>query len=565
MILGGAARGWRRADRPRVRVFRMRNGVHAPPSMRAEARILAAAAALGALALVWLGPPGTDFAAHAYQEALFSAHGFSLWNNMWYSGRYSFITYSTLYYPLAALIGIRLLAVVCVGTAVLAFARITDRRWGAASRWAARSAAVVLPAFVLTAAFPFLLGAALALVALAALQVRRWWGFGILCPLVAAASPLAFVLLAMAVIAIAVGDRWGRPPLVISLSILGAVALLLLLAAALFPSHARYPFPVPALVPAIVFAAGLAAITWRVEAARTLRVLALVFAAACCAAFVVSSQIGEGITRLRFIALPIALLALALRGWRPRGPAIAVALFAAWWNVAPLVTSLANGAGDASQRASYWRPATAFLRAHMSPAYRTEVVDTQRHWPADYFPAAGIPIVRGWFRQDDFPQNRLLYRRFGPASYVRWLRSLGVRYVVLSDAVPDYSAHREAALLRSGRSGLRRVFRAPHLEIFALPSPSAIVSGPGRPRVLGLGRDRVAVRASVAGTYRVAVRYSPYWEPSTGCLSAGADGMLRLRVRGPALVRMRFVVTVPAMLRVLAGRDGTRCAPAGPR
>src|SRR6478672_7708116 len=76
-----------------------------------EALFSAAAAASVAAALAWLGPPGTDFAAHAYQRTLFLEHGFTLWNNYWYAGRYSFVTYSVFYYPLAALLGIRLLAV----------------------------------------------------------------------------------------------------------------------------------------------------------------------------------------------------------------------------------------------------------------------------------------------------------------------------------------------------------------------------------------------------------------------------------------------------------------------
>ena len=73
------------------------------------------------------------------------------------------------------------------------------------------------------------------------------------------------------------------------------------------------------------------------------------------------------------------------------------------------------------------------------------------HWPAAYFPEAGIPIVRGWYRQNDFPANELLYdEQVGPRAYQEWLRSLGVRYVVLAAAPADYSARAEAALLRSG-------------------------------------------------------------------------------------------------------------------
>ena len=95
-----------------------------------EAMLSAALAAASASLLVWLGPPGADLAEHAYQRTLFLEHGFALWNNFWYAGRYSFVTYSVLYYPVAALLGIRLLAVATVATAALAFAVVIGRQWG---------------------------------------------------------------------------------------------------------------------------------------------------------------------------------------------------------------------------------------------------------------------------------------------------------------------------------------------------------------------------------------------------------------------------------------------------
>jgi hypothetical protein len=516
---------------------------------------------VGAAVLLYFGPPGTDFAAHAYQEALYAAHGFSLWNNLWYSGRYSFITYSTLYYPLAALIGIRALAVLCVGVGVVAFAMVTGRRWGESARWSIRSVAVMLPAFVLTAAFPFLLGAALSLLAILALQARRWPAFAILCVLAAAASPLAFVLLGMVVLAIGAGERCSRRSLALGASILGGVTMLLGLTSVLFPSHARYPFPTQALVQAMVFALALAAITWRVEAARSLRFIAILYGTACVVAFVISSELGENMTRLRFLGLPIALLALALRDWRPLRVSVLAVLLAGYWNAAPLVTSFANGSSDASSHAKYWRPAIDFLRAHDSPAYRVEAVDTEHHWAAAYLPDAGIPLVRGWFRQDDFPQNALLYHRLTAAKYQDWLRSLAVRYVVLTDSTPDYSAQREAALLRSGRSGLVSVFKTRHIQIFAVPRPRTLVSGPGGPAVVAFGRARLDLRLAAPGTYRVAIRYSPYWNASTGCVSPGPDGMLRVRVLHAGPVHLYFRVGASSLLRVLLGNTESICAP----
>ncbi|MGI8421833.1 MAG: hypothetical protein ACR2MU_06195, partial [Gaiellaceae bacterium] len=137
-----------------------------PTSLAREATLSALAAASFAALLAWFGPPGSDLAAHAYQRALFLQHGFSLWNNFWYAGRYSFVTYSVLYYPLAALFGIRLLAVATIATAALAFAVVIGREWGPTARWSSRTFALVWAGIVLSAAFPFALGIALTLLAL---------------------------------------------------------------------------------------------------------------------------------------------------------------------------------------------------------------------------------------------------------------------------------------------------------------------------------------------------------------------------------------------------------------
>ena len=176
-------------------------------SVQREATLAAGAAASLAAALVWLGPPGSDLAEHAYQRTLFLNDGFALWNNFWYAGRYSFVTYSTLYYPLAALLGIRLLAVATVSTAALAFAVIVSRQWGPTARWSSRTFAVVWSGIVFSAAFPFALGAALALLSIWALQARRSWRFAVLAALTLAASPLAFLLMTLLLAAFGIA-RW---------------------------------------------------------------------------------------------------------------------------------------------------------------------------------------------------------------------------------------------------------------------------------------------------------------------------------------------------------------------
>src|SRR5205085_6923707 len=126
--------------------------------------------------------------------------------------------------------------------------------------------------------------------------------------------------------------------------------------------------------------------------------------------------------RVRYAALPVAVLALSLRAWRPLRLAIPVLVLAAMWNVTPLAANFRHSAADPASERAYWQPAIAYLHTHLGPSYRVEAVDTAGHWPAVYLPEARIPLARGWYRQDDFPQNGILYGAFGPEAYTAWLR-----------------------------------------------------------------------------------------------------------------------------------------------
>jgi hypothetical protein len=525
-----------------------------------EATLCAALAAAFAAALAWAGPPGTDLAAHIYQRAVFVDHGFTLWNNFWYAGRYSFVTYSLLYYPLAAALGIRLLAVATVATATLAFAVVVWKEWGPRTRWSSRTFAVVWAGIVLSAAFPFALGAALALLALWALQARRPWRFAGLAALTAAASPIAFLLLVLIVVGLAFGrsaDRWLQ---VAAGAGLLAVVVLEGLVLRVFPPSGRYPFSAAELAAACTYCVLSAGFAWRVEGARALRWIFPVYGVACLTFFFVSSGVGENIARLRYAAIPVSVLVLSLRNWRPLLPALVVLALAISWNVTPLAVSYVRAADDPASHAGYWQPAVSYLRAHLTPSYRVEAVDTAGHWAALYLPRAGIPLARGWFRQDDFPQNEVLYDKLGPRSYVGWLRRMGVRYVLLTKAQPDYSARAEAALVGGARSPLSPVFRSGDLTVYEVPAATPIVTGAGPARVRQMDESSIVATVGRAGAYRVAVRFSRYWQPSVGCVSRAADGMIELKVPRPGPVRLAFKPTPRRALAALAGRPARACA-----
>jgi hypothetical protein len=529
-----------------------------PLWLRPRVELFGPAAASGFLAalLVWLGPPGTDLAAHAYQRALFIQHGFVLWNNFWYAGRYSFVNYSMLYYPLAAAIGIKLLAVLTVTVAVVAFSAVVRHEWELHSRWTIRAFAIVWALLVVSAAYPFMLGMALALLALWSLQQDRRWVFACFTLLTLAASPLAFLLLVVLLAGVALAGREPRR-VVAPAGAIAAIGALEFLLRRMFPGRGSFPFSPEEFLAASAFCLIGVALTWKVAAARMLRWTYVVYFLACAAAFAISSPIGENIARLRFIAAPVAILTLSLRRWQPRLLCVAALALALSWNLTPLAASFAHGVNDPAAHAEYWSPTITYLHRHLRPSYRVEAVDTAGHWPADFLARARIPLARGWFRQEDFPQNRVLYGELGAKAYVAWLRRVSVRYVVLTSARPDYSSRVEARLLASGRSGLKPVYRTATTTIFEVSSPRPLITAPAR--VLALGYTSIELDVPVPGKYRLNVTYAPYWHTQAGCLTKSPDGMIELTARRTGVVTIRFAVTATRALEAMVGTQPEPC------
>lgn len=518
-----------------------------------EETLAAAIAAALAATLLWAAPPGVDWAAHSYQTTFLVEHGFAIWNNFWYAGRYSFVTYSVLYYPLAALIGIRVLAVLSIATGAFGFSAVVLRQWGVRSRLASRTFAVMSAGLVVSAAFPFALGFAFGLLALWAVQERRRARFVLCALLTLAASPLGFAFLVVALVGVAFARRTLRDSR-IQIAAIGTCIAVELVLWRLFGDGGHFPYGLLQLAPSLLFGGIGLIVTRGVPEARLLRGLFWTYIAVCVVAYLVPTAVGSNLERFRYVALPLAFLAATLRGWRPLWLVIPAAVLAGIWNTTPIFSTLARASTDPESSPAYWRPAVSYLRAHLSPSYRVEVVDTAEHWPAAYLPDAGIPIVRGWYRQSDFPQNELLYdSKLGPKAYRAWLRSMAVRYVLLTDAPPDYSSRREAALIRSGYSGLVPVKHLDHMTVYELPHPTPLVTGPGSATVLWLWPQRLVTTVGEPGTYRVRIRWSPYWHSSTGCVSRTTDGLTKITTHETGLLELRFGVSVKRGLQTLAG------------
>jgi hypothetical protein len=115
-------------------------------------------------------------------------------------------------------------------------------------------------------------------------------------------------------------------------------------------------------------------------------------------------------------------------------------------------------------------------------------------------------------------------------------------------------------LLQTGESGLTRVLRTEHLRIYAVPAPRPLITGPAPARVVGLTESQVTVRVAERGTYRLAIRYSPYWMASRGCLDPGPDSMIRLRIPAAGNVNLTIHVNARRALDAFTGSRPQTCS-----
>lgn len=567
--------------------------VPARPSRRVEAvrrpgptmaRTIAWAVVLAAalsLALVLFGPPGVDRAAHLYQTHAFEQYGWRVWDNYWYAGRYEIVTYSVLYYPLAAVVGETPVVLVSVLGSVALFGLVAARLLGDRARPSVVAFAATLPTLLVAGQYPFALGVLLALAALALLQRARYRLAVVAALGTLLASPLAFLLLATALAGVAL----GRPELIrspgartvgVGIVLLGLAELVAL---RVFPNGGRFPYPLLDLVGIVLFgAAGL----WAARRARRgeLAGVFVAYAAAGLGLFLLPSAVGGNVARLLdYFALPLLLLVLAPLHFRPRVFSVAALLVASLWQAVPVARDLRGGLEERAAAASYWAGTVAWLKAHPDSNYRVEVVATAGHWEGYHVAGQGIPLTRGWFRQDDFPVNEALYtRRLDEAGLVAWLRSMAVRYVVLPSEREqlDYSSQQEAAILRENPRRFRRVYgdattptqifelrEADRLPILSPQAPTRPVVPGQSTRVVYYDATSAVLYVAAPGIYDLRIRYSPYLrvEDAGTCLtSAGPSGMSRLYVHDPGLVRVAFDLTRRRAAGQALGAAAPNCA-----
>jgi hypothetical protein len=516
-----------------------------------------AIAGSAALVLALVVPRGGDAAAHLYRTLLVE-HGALLWDNLWFAGQYPLVSYSLFYYLPAALFGNPALAATAVVASGLLFASLALRTFGAEARWPAYAFAAVAGGQFFTGDYPYTAGFAALLAALWALQRGRTWLAVGCAALTLGCSPLAFLFLVLTLLALWIGSSQPRSRILILGASLGVLVTVELGALLLFPSPGLYyPFGLWRLVLGLPVGLFGIALSWQSRAARPLFWLFLVWTAATVLAYLVPSPVGHNLLRPGAVVFPLLLLAAVLCRFRPGWlacPALAVGLAA---NVGPYIATVLSRS-DPAARASFWTPLLRYVGAHSARDYRLEVVPTVNHWEAYYVPRAGFAIARGWYQQLDNGVNPGLNRReLTAAAYGSWLRSVGVRYVVLAmDTIPPGSAS-EARLLRSGGSGLERVYAGSNGSVYELPHATPIITGPGRAAVTGLSFSGVSGWTAGRGDYLLRVHYTPLWRVRAGafCLHRAAGGMTLLDVRSPGPFRLRAAETAGSVLDMVVDGD----------
>jgi hypothetical protein len=498
-------------------------------------------AALLAVAYLLAAPSSADLAAQDYRANL----GLVLWDNGWYGGHHM-PGYSVLFPPLAALLGPRVVGALSAVAAAWLFEQLVRDSDGArvASLWFAVGTITTLISGRLT----FALGIAIALGAvLAAARGRTAWAC-VLAALASLASPVAGAFVGLAAAAWWLDRRRWWPVALAACALAPAAAL-----AVAFPEGGSFPFVPSSFWPAL--AAALAVLLALPRDARVLRIGAGLYALAMIASFAFSTPMGGNVVRLGALFAGPMLAAVLWR--RNRRVLALLALPLLYWQWVAPVDDWARSAGDASVHKRYYAGLLGFLKTREGGPFRLEIPFTDNHWEARWV-APHVPLARGWERQVDRARNGLFYdgRPITAARYRRWLDDNAVRFVALADAPIDYSAAREAQLVRDGLPYLRPVWRDAHWRVYEVTGARPLARGAAV--ATAVGDESVRLRASRAGDVDLRVRFTPYWRVAEGrgCVSRGPDGWTRVRVDGPGVVVLR---TRFALSRV--GATSARCSP----
>jgi hypothetical protein len=534
------------------------------PASRRELVLGAALTAGFAALLHTVGPAPGDAPVHLYRTFLVR-DGALVWDNFWYAGTYPLASYSLLYYLPAALVGnLPLVFLAAIGSTVL-FSSLALREWGNAALWPSRVFGVLAAAPLFTGLYAYSLGFTAMLATLKLLQLRRLRLAVVMAALTVGFSPLAFAFLCLVVGSYAVSRRvitrrhlWFGLGLVLA----GGIEVSALV---LFPAGTGvYPFHWIDFVGVLLVSSAGVLLARYARAGGPLAAFFALWGLGSVVVYLVPSPLGDNWTRLSAFVFPVMLLAASLAGFRPRRLVVFALALAFVYNAVPYALLVPSRLDNATQRASFWRPALGFLRAHNEPGYRVEVVPTAEHWEAYWIPKSGFPLARGWYRQLDTVDNPALYEKpLHAAAYRGWLRSAAVRYVLLSTTAPlDWDGGpQEARVLRSAASGLKVVFRSANWTIYELPHATSLLTGPANPIVTSFGHTMIRARVFAPGHYLLRAHFNPYWRlQGAGCVAQGPNKMTILELPRAEPFALSVPGTPGGLARELLGDESASCA-----
>ena len=522
------------------------------------------------------GVPGWDDAAHAYKVLLLRDGKSIFWDTYWYGGGYGAITYGFVFYWLAQYVSGALIVILAAGSIPVSFYLYVRDMWKIDDVWPAWGFALVVTLYLAHGQDPFVLALALTLAGMALLARKRPFWAALPVALGIFSNPMGLVV----VVPFMLTDFIVRPAarrryLLFAAALAPAVVLRFAIGLA-FSEPGSYLNETSQLMVFLGFAlVGLAlAGVNAVHPRRPFVVLFLVYAVVCVGSFVTpGSPLGNNIGRFFMVfGLPLLLL---LRHTRA---AAAVPLRRARHHPHRAVRPAAVRDRDqplperrraAADHAAYFAPALTAAKDLYDPNYRFHVVALRRHWEALYFPEAGYPITRGWYRQADAIHNGLFYTPYTAAEYVAWLQSMGVAYIFSPVEGPlDPWSRREARLLDSSpafafveQAGAWRIYRLLEAEPILVPDPAPPAASGGAAPAQGtisfFGHDRIIFSVTRPGTYWLKVTSSPYWVlEGPGTVHPRPDRFMDLRLRRSGTYTLRFVVTPSKALDVMAGRFG---------
>ena len=459
------------------------------------------AALLGAVYLL-IAPPSADLAAQAYRSGL----GLVLWDGSWYGGHHM-PGYSVLFPPLAALVGPRVVGVLSAVAAAWFFERLVKDYDG--GRVAALWFSVGSITSLLTGRLTFALGVAVGLAC-------------VLAAVTSLASPVAGAFVALAAGAWWIAHR-GWQPLAVGAFAIASTGVLTVA----FPEGGSFPFVSSSFWPALALIVALAFVI--PAEARALRAGMALYAAAMVASFALTSPMGGNVVRLGTLFAGPVLAAVLWR--RNRRMLALLALPLVYWQWVAPVDDWARAATDPSVHKSYYTGLLSFFASRDTGPFRVEIPFTDNKWETRWV-APQVPLARGWERQVDVKRNRIFYdgKPMTAWKYRAWLDDNAVRYVAVANTSLDYSAVREARLVRAGLPYLRLVWRDAHWHVYAVSDPRPLATGAAR--VTSLGPQRVGLYATRTGSVDLRVRFTPYWRLAAGrgCVSQSPGGWTRLRL-----------------------------------